>query len=154
MGILLFDAVKRHQDTRCTTSKDTRRRNGTRANQDGNKRSVAQLEHQLALGAIGLKRQTMFGRALKGRRVQNVFNISADYVGTFLAHQVEQTVIHMQNGSVELTDDDSIARDLDQLGNVYQLVALKRFHRGPHRLSVTKKPPKRLLKCDGVGGGT
>lgn len=154
MGILLFDAVKRHQDTRCTTSKDTRRRNGARANQDGNKRPVAQLEHQLALGAIGLKRQTMFGRALKGRRVQNVFDITADDVSAFLAHQVEQTIIHMQNGSVELTDDDSIARDLDQLGNVCPLVALKRFHRGPHRLSVTKKPPKRLLKCDGVGGGT
>ena len=60
----------------------------------------------------------------------------------------------MQNGSVELADDDSIARDLDQLGNICPLVAFKRFHRGPHRLSVTKKPPKRLLKCDGVGGGT
>ena len=93
-------------------------------------------------------------RAFKCRRVQEVFNISVDHSGTLLAHQVEQTIINMQNGSVKLTDNDSIARNLDQLGNVCPLVALKRFHREPHRLSVTKKPQKRLLKCDGVGGGT
>ena len=96
----------------------------------------------------------MLGRTLKGRRVQHVLNVTIDDIGALLAHQVEQTIIHMQNGSVEFADDDSIARDLDQLGNICPLVALKRFHRGPHRLSVTKKPPKRLLKCDGVGGGT
>ena len=96
----------------------------------------------------------MLCRAFKSRRVQDVFDISTDDVGAFLAHQVEQAIIYMQNGSVELADNDSIARDLDQLGNVRPLIALKRFHREPHRLSVTKKPPKRLLKCDGVGGGT
>ena len=96
----------------------------------------------------------MLGRTLKGRRVQHVLNVTIDDIGALLAHQVEQAIIHMQNGSVEFADDDSIARDLDQLGNICPLVALKRFHRGPHRLSVTKKPPKRLLKCDGVGGGT
>ena len=152
--ILLFDAVKRHQDTRRAASKDARRRDGTRANQDGNKGSVAQLEHQLALGTIGLKWQTMFGRTLKSRRIQDVLNVAVDDISALLAHQVEQAIIHMQNGSVEFADDDRIARDLDQLGNVCPLVALKRFHREPHRLSVTKKPPKRLLKCDGVGGGT
>ena len=96
----------------------------------------------------------MLGRAFKSRRVQEVFNVPVDHIGTLLAHQVEQAIIYMQNGSVELADNDSIARDLDQLGNVRPLIALKRFHREPHRLSVTKKPPKRLLKCDGVGGGT
>ena len=96
----------------------------------------------------------MFRRTFKSGRVQNVFDITVDDVSALLAHQIEQTIIHMQNGSVEFTNDDSIARNLDQLGNVCPLVALKRFHREPHRLSVTKKPPKRLLKCDGVGGGT
>ncbi len=96
----------------------------------------------------------MLCRALKCRRVQEIFNVAIDHIGTLFTHQVEQSIIHMQNGSVELADDDRIARDLDQLGNVCPLVALKRFHREPHRLSVTKKPPKRLLKCDGVGGGT
>ena len=96
----------------------------------------------------------MLCRAFKSRRVQDVFDISTDDVGAFLAHQVEQAIIYMQNGSVELADNDSIARNFDQLGNVCPLLALKRFHREPHRLSVIKKPPKRLLKCDGVGGGT
>ena len=139
--------MKCHQDARRTATKDTRRRNGTCANQDRNKGPVAQLEHQLALGAIGLKWQTVFGRALKGRRVQHVLNVTIDDIGALLAHQVEQAIIHMQNGSVEFADDDSVARDLDQLGNVCPLVALKRFHREPHRLSVIKKPPKRLLNA-------
>ena len=154
MGILLFDAVKCHQDSRRTASKEARRRYGARANQNGNKGPVAQLEHELTLGAIGFKGQAMFGRTFKGRRVQHVLNVTVDDIDAFLAHQVEQATIHMQNSSVEFTDDDRIARDLDQLGNICPLVAFKRFHRGPHRLSVTKKPPKRLLKCDGVGGGT
>ena len=55
----------------------------------------------------------MLGRAFKSRRVQEVFNVPVDHIGTLLAHQVEQAIIYMQNGSVELADNDSIARDLD-----------------------------------------
>ena len=86
------------------------------------------------------------GRHKSGAIVSNV--------DSFLAHKIEQTVIDMKYGAVKLAYDNGIARDLDQLGDVCPLVALKRFHREPHRLSVTKKPPKRLFKFDGVGGGT
>ena len=55
VGILLFDTVKRHQDTWCAAPKDAWRRYGARTNQDGNKRAVTQLEHQFVLGAISFK---------------------------------------------------------------------------------------------------
>lgn len=89
MGILLFDAVKRHQDARRAASKDAWRRYGARTNQDGDKRAVTQLEHQFVLGAISFKWQTMFRRTFKSGRVQDVFNISTDDVGTLLAHQAK-----------------------------------------------------------------
>ena len=113
MRILFLDTVKCHQDTWRAAPKDAWRRYGACANQDRDKGAVAQLEHQFALGAISFKWQTMFRRTFKSGRVQDVFNISADDVDAFLAHQSKQAIIHMQNGSVELTDDDSIARDLD-----------------------------------------
>lgn len=89
MRILFLDTVKRHQDTWCAAPKDVWRRYGARTNQDGNKRAVTQLEHQFVLGAISFKWQTMFRRTFKSGRVQDVFNISADDVGAFLAHQTK-----------------------------------------------------------------
>ena len=89
MRILFFDAMERHQDTWRAAPKDAWRRYGARTNQDGDKRAVTQLEHQFVLGAIGFKWQTMFRRTFKSGRVQDVFNISTDDVGAFLAHQTK-----------------------------------------------------------------
>ena len=89
MRILFLDTVKCHQDTWRTASKDTRRRNGTRTNQNGDKGAVTQLEHQFVLGAISFKWQTMFRRTFKSGRVQDIFNISTDDIGAFLAHQTK-----------------------------------------------------------------
>ena len=89
MRILFLDTVKCHQNTWRAAPKDARRRYGACANQYGNKGAVAQLEHQFALGAIGLKWQTMFRRTFKSGRVQDVFDISTDDVGAFLAHQTK-----------------------------------------------------------------
>lgn len=113
MRVLLFDAMERHQNTRRAAPKDARRCNRAGTNQDGNKGAVTQLKHQFVLGAISFKWQTMLRRTFKSGRVQDVFNISTDDVGAFLARQTKQAIIHMQNGSIELADDDSIARDLD-----------------------------------------
>ena len=89
MRILFLNTVKRHQDTWRAAPKDTWRRYGACANQYGNKGAIAQLEHQFALGAISFKWQTMFRRTFKSGRVQDVFNISTDDVGAFLAHQTK-----------------------------------------------------------------
>ena len=81
--------MERHQDTWRAAPKDAWRRYGARTNQDGDKGAVTQLEHQFVLGAISFKWQTMFRRTFKSGRVQDVFNISTDDVGAFLAHQTK-----------------------------------------------------------------
>ena len=144
MEILLLNIPDRHEHALVVDPERLRRLDGPGSDPHGDERTIAQLENELAFGSTDRERQAMTGRPLERRREEQVLDVLAHDVLAPIAYKLDQSLIHMKNGSIEQTYGDRIARDLDQPGDLRPLFPVKGFHRHHHRQSVRKKPPKRL----------
>ena len=100
---------------------DRRMRHVESAHANRNKRAVGKLQHAFVVRAIEAEREAVIACALEHVAEQEIFDVLADNGGTIAVKQREQLTVGMENRAVGSADGDSVARDLDDAGQLGEL---------------------------------